>query len=55
MRQALEALEASNKESELLKSKLSSIERELEQLRKRAEEERLAKQHMLRQLKLNKK
>jgi flagellar biosynthesis GTPase FlhF len=50
MRQALEALEASNKESELLKSKLSSVERELEQLRRRAEEERLAKQHMLRQL-----
>jgi len=50
MRQALEALEASNKESELLKSKLSSVERELEQLRRRAEEERLAKQHMLKQL-----
>jgi chemotaxis protein histidine kinase CheA len=50
MRQALEALEASNKESELLKSQLSQVERELEQLRRRAEEERLAKQHMLKQL-----
>jgi len=44
------ALEESHQESQVLKSKLSTIEQELEQLRKRADEERLAKQNTLKQL-----
>jgi len=45
-----QALEASHHESQILRSKLSIIEEELELLRKRAEEEKLAQQNMLKQL-----
>jgi hypothetical protein len=45
-----QALEASQRESKLLKSKLSDIEQELQELRQRAEEEIAYKEHIQKQL-----